>query len=627
MITALRTRLVVTSLALVLSGGHATAQKVAPPANDTLTQIIPSLTFGGVTPVYDEAGKRYLLSLATSQRYRATPKAVMNHTDTNGYRLVVGGKVVHVGDSASFVASFDNPKGVRQTLHLINSKGDTVATAAFVGTFMPVIALNTAPDINGKVYTVGNITVNDAEHRGTEGKLTARLRYRGATAQSMSKKAFAVKLIDEAGKSIDGTFGGLREDNDWILDAMAVDLARMRNRVSTDLWNDFSAKPAHFAAEPKAINGTRGFFVEIVLNGRYQGLYCMTEKIDRKQLRLKKFATSGDAVTLRGLLYKADHWSYATFMGHGLDSEYYPGVPPAKYDNMSDAWEHFEMAYPEVADGETIDWAPLYNAVSAVASNDTATFRKQAAKLFDLPVALDYYLFVELMLASDNHGKNMFYHIYDVSKKPMLGITPWDLDGTWGRDYYSRNHTTGDPTQSYTQYLITHEHGEHGLYKRLREGAYPGWNEALAARYAELRKGHFHPDSLVARFARYTELFVHSGADQRERIRWSGADKRTFHIPTETLEIATWVQKRVAALDKQYAYDPTITHIATPRATSLQTTTSLGQLTLASPVAKAVTLVRPDGAALWSGIVTATPITIALPKGIYIVDGRKVVVP
>ena len=41
--------------------------------------------------------------------------------------------------------------------------------------------------------------------------------------------------------------------------------------------------------------------MELFVGGRYWGLYCLTEKVDRKQLRLKKFV--GDRV--RGVGYKS----------------------------------------------------------------------------------------------------------------------------------------------------------------------------------------------------------------------------------------------------------------------------------------------------------------------------------
>lgn len=80
---------------------------------------------------------------------------------------------------------------------------------------------------------------------------------------------------------------GLRDDGDWILDAMYIDHARMRNRLSTDLWIDMNKVP-YLSKEPRAINGTRGYFVEVFLNNSYLGLYCLTERIDRKQLQLSK---------------------------------------------------------------------------------------------------------------------------------------------------------------------------------------------------------------------------------------------------------------------------------------------------------------------------------------------------
>lgn len=620
----LRLRCLLATMALA-TGFVATWAGTAPPPNDNLTHYLPSLTLGDIAPIYDHVGKRYLLPLSTQQRGKAQPKAVVAYQDTQGYTLVCGDQHLAVGDSAFLEAKVT---GVKQRFYLLSSSGDTVATADVEGTFLPVVALTTADDINGKTYTLGDISVWDADKRGTQGRLSAQLRYRGATAQTMTKKSFAVKIVDESGASKDATFGGLREDNNWILDAMAVDLARMRNRVSTDLWNDFSTKPAHFANEKKAVNGTRGFFVEVVLNGNYHGLYCMTEKVDRKQLRLKKYKTdkATGKVTLAGLLYKADHWSYATFMGHELGSGLYPGTPPQMYSNQSDTWQKFEMAYPEVADGDPIDWAPLYNAVSAVASNDTARFRQQAGVLFDLPVVLDYYLFVELMLASDNHGKNMFYHIYDVGQSKMLGITPWDLDGTWGRDYYSRLTNTQDATQDYIAYLKKHEHGEYTLFKRLREGAYPGWYEALATRYASLRETHFSPERLAERFANYNALFVESGAAERERKLWNTVDNRYILIPYEVRLITTWLKSRIATLDKHYGYTPT--GVTTARSTTaLEVSATAGYLHLLSPTAKAVTVVSVDGKAVWSGIVTPTRTTLPLPKGIYIVDGHKVVVP
>lgn len=113
------------------------------------------------------------------------------------------------------------------------------------------------------------------------------IKVRGASASTYPKKAYSVELQDESGEETDASLLNLREDGDWILDAMYIDHARMRNRLCTDIWNSFNSVP-HKEKEPEAINGTRGYFVEVILNQKYNGLYCFTEKVDRKQLKLKK---------------------------------------------------------------------------------------------------------------------------------------------------------------------------------------------------------------------------------------------------------------------------------------------------------------------------------------------------
>jgi hypothetical protein len=61
--------------------------------------------------------------------------------------------------------------------------------------------------------------------------------------------------------------------------------------------------------------------------------------------------------------------------------------------------------------------------------NSDANFKANVDATFDLPVFLDYYLFIELMLATDNQGKNTYLSVYDQTVSPKLTITPWDCDG------------------------------------------------------------------------------------------------------------------------------------------------------------------------------------------------------
>ena len=57
------------------------------------------------------------------------------------------------------------------------------------------------------------------------------LEYRGATSQSYEKKSygFSLKASIDLNDDISGSFFDLKNNNDWILDAMWIDKARLRN--------------------------------------------------------------------------------------------------------------------------------------------------------------------------------------------------------------------------------------------------------------------------------------------------------------------------------------------------------------------------------------------------------------
>ncbi len=433
--------------------------------------------------------------------------------------------------------------------------GEEVGSATLNFTFLPIVEIN-VPDCNGSYYTTGSIRVTDPDYAIYDSTFIAAYKYRGATAQGYAKKSYAVKLRDADGNSVDREFFGLRNDNNWILDAMAVDKACMRNRVSTDLWNDFSVDPYYKKWEKKARTGTRGRFVEVFLNGRYHGLYCMTEKMDRKQLKLKKLvtATAANADTIHGTLFKSSDWTYETFMGHESDSKYFPKTAPNAYDNnnYSENWSGYEVKYPDY-ESEPIDWGPLWNAINFVATSSDTEFDSKVSKYFDRPAVDDYYLLIELILATDNHGKNAFFFNYDLQDKKIkdkMGIAPWDLDGTWGRRWDgSKNITYAD--QDYNAFIWAHEHGMGTLFERLGKSTYLNWNLQLAERYAELRATWFDRESLKKRFTDYAELFSESGADLREINLWTGLHT---NIQSDVEYICNWIDTRIQFLDEQYGY-------------------------------------------------------------------------
>ena len=82
------------------------------------------------------------------------------------------------------------------------------------------------------------------------------------------------------------------------LDAAAVDRSHFRNRLAMDLFNSYSRLPYPTAYDGR--HGINGSYVEVWTEGRYSGLYCLTDRVNRKLLGGKKMKNG----TLRGIVYK-----------------------------------------------------------------------------------------------------------------------------------------------------------------------------------------------------------------------------------------------------------------------------------------------------------------------------------
>src|SRR5690625_7935353 len=90
----------------------------------------------------------------------------------------------------------------------------------------------------------------------------------------------------------------MRRDADWNIDALFNEPLCVNSIVGFRLWEAIGSLP-RFDREPEARHSVRLKHVEVFLNGSYHGVCVLSERIDQKQLQLKKF--NGKK---RGELYK-----------------------------------------------------------------------------------------------------------------------------------------------------------------------------------------------------------------------------------------------------------------------------------------------------------------------------------
>lgn len=603
-------------------------------------EAFDSLRINDKQLVYDGKGNAYFATLPEGMRnggdYTAKVTYKLKATNAEGYTLKVNGQEP---DADGYV-TFDNVDcETLYPIELTNASENVDLSAKIRFTFLPIVELNCS-SVNSKAYTTGSLRVTDPASLGYDSLMIAAFKYRGASSSNYPKRSYAIKLRDENGNSVDRKLLGYRSDNNWILDAMYIDLACMRNRVATDLWNAFECKPYYADREKKVRTGTRGKFVEVILNGQWWGLYCMTEKMDRKQLKLKKFVPAAQSTTgeneVHGVLYKSNQWTYEVFMGHESNDDndnkqvIYPHKKVSDYKNIlgKETWCEYEFKYPDYED-EAVEWRPLHDAANMVATSFILNIDSVKSR-FDYPMLRDYYLFIDLLLATDNHGKNLFWYAYDTQgpEGDKLSLAPWDLDGTFGQDWDGVITNTKDVTLDFDTYIKNYEHGQFAIFDLIKSRS--EWQQDLKDRYAELRiKGVISGDSIANRFANYASLFEASLADQREQNMWSKAyHSRHKDIQGGATYAESWIRRRVNWLDQKYGFDAAVTAINEAKAEAyFAALGGVGCISVNAGKAQPVRIYNIAGqlvrnAQVGSGVTTIN----GIPAGIYVVNGTKVMV-
>lgn len=570
-----------------------------------VTSFCDVLSLNGVHPVYDQFNDILLLSVSERMKSEHTCKLKVLCSPPSGMRLQFNGRDISSGDVVT-LTNYNRGRKYRMTL-----RADTgvVAESNLVLTFMPVVEL-AGTDFSKEQFVVGTLRINDGDYpRNNDSLYAAAIRYRGNSTQWNQKKGYAVKLLGKKKQSLERSFHGMRTDNYWIFDPMSIDPARMRNPASLKLWSKFAKDCYYIAEEPNRRKASRGFFAEVVLNGTYIGIYDILEKSDRKQFKLKKVKGAGDAAVVHSVLYKAKERGTATVMA--------VGYKPGEFDNTQKIWEKWASVYPDIDKGQKTNWKPLYDAVNLVSTGSDKDFINKVWTHFEQAVMIDYFLLTELIQGYDNMGKNMLYMAYDIQKNNMLTVAPWDMDGTWGRNWYGGITDGQHPEKD----IAVSFRALNGLYRRLFS-IYPNWKEMEGRRYCELRGNYFRQDSLLAVFNDNFDLFAASAADKREEIRWDGKNNIHINFEEERAYLNDWIPRRLAALDKKYGYNAS--GIASVHNDELYSVEPAAHGLIFQTYAEAtVDIYDVSGRLVRRMRLHVGRQTVDLPRGVYIVGKKK----
>lgn len=327
-----------------------------------------------------------------------------------------------------------------------------------------------------------------------------RVKYRGDTSLNYDKKSMKIIFLQDQGdEEKDVELPGLdRKDHSCNLDAAAVDRSHFRNRLAMDLFNSYSRLP--YATAYDGRHGIVGNYVEVWIDGRYGGLFCLTDRVNRKLLGCKKTKPG----LVRGIVYKCMSYDKGCFF---LSD----GTEPTEGSGNWNAWE---VKYPDEYPASV--FSPLRQAIDAPwATVSDDVYVSLVCQHFYWDNLVDIYLLALVAGVSDTGYKNSYLSCADYTADQRFVITPWDMDHSFGESYW------GVPLMDLATLKGQANWAHTWPFKRLMASTSRAFLHALADRWAALRDGALSVESVTQRIYGYASLLDQSGAWQRDRELWN----------------------------------------------------------------------------------------------------------
>ena len=216
-------------------------------------------------------------------------------------------------------------------------------------------------------------------------------------------------------------------ENDWILYPPYSDKSLLRNVLAYRLSNDIGCY------------APRTHFCELVLNGDYQGVYVLMEKIKRDKNRL-------DIATLRPEDLAGDQLTggYVIKIDRRAGEENAGWISPFRKWAKGDVeWLYHDPGHDELKDEQKSyikDYILRFEVLM-----DKPDWQKSYEQFLNVETFIDYYVLTELALNIDTYTFSTFFYKDRDSKGGKLCFGPvWDFNLAYGNaDYFIGMQTEG----------------------------------------------------------------------------------------------------------------------------------------------------------------------------------------
>jgi len=395
-----------------------------------------------------------------------------------------------------------------------------------------------------KVNAQMTITENGAtSYEGAIG-----IEFRGASSQVLfPKKSYGLETRDENNEDLNVSLLGFPEEEDWILYGPYSDKSLMRNILIYDL----SREMERYAS--------RSRFVELEINGMFQGVYVFMEKLKRDSERidinnLKDDENTGEDLT-GGYILKIDKTAGSN-LGEGYNEEnsfastYSP--PNASMDQNID-FLYEDPDAEDITDAQkTYISGYMADFEDALASDDFADSELGYAVYIDTESFIDFFLLNELSNNVDGYRLSTFMH-KDKNGKLKMGPI-WDFNLAFGNADYCSGGETNVWAYRFNERCPEDFWQVPFWWERLLQD--PAFVARLQQRWSTLRGGKLSENAIFSKIEDYNTSLAKAGSIKTNFETWPVLGTyiwpNNFIGPTYTDEIdylKTWVSDRLIWMD------------------------------------------------------------------------------
>ena len=456
------------------------------PSKDQTT-LFGEVYFNGYTLAFDQSNQMLMYSLIEDDPTAYDPFVKVAPAHISAQVAVMGGEITD--------EMIRNNESIQMMVYTPNY----YAIYQLKCTTLPILEVEKAPWEIPLETVHTKIKLFDNRKEATKRTLvsTASIHIRGGFSRMFYKKSYKLSLQTESAgnnwRNRHESLLGLRQDDDWILNAMYTDKDKIRDVFSTNLWYETSSNSNEFAI----INGTKYRYVEVFYGEQYWGMYALCNPIDEKQVELK-----------------SDEHMYRKYDAFVQETE----IDFEKRGPI-DGYEY------RAGNLENPDWEPLRLYYHTLLSPSTKTGEKLYT-LADIENSIDLLLFLNLIQGVDHahlRGTNAVFNLFLTAKRSQDGTlkilyTPWDMDRTWG---YGHSGYEMDPSLNVVM--------DTNIVTRLMELGDEQMAKRLINRYWELRESTWSEEYLESMLLDLENDVFGSGAYAREANMWPlGQDSNQY---------------------------------------------------------------------------------------------------